>query len=166
MRRMLLPAVTVFISAGVMVATLFAADMFTGTWKVNLAKSNPPPDQPFKEVPVQKLEAVPDGLRMVSDSVVAPGQKQHFEWTVKFDGKQVPTKRTRDGKPDPRYEGETVSATRIDDRTFQLTFTVNGKVVMQARNVISTDGKTRTATQTQTRADGQQRVVTVVFDKQ
>jgi hypothetical protein len=103
---------------------------------------------------------------MVNDVVNAAGQKQHDEWTVKFDGKQVPTKRTLDGKPDSRAEGETVSATRIDDPTFQFTFTRNGKVVMQARNVISTDGKTRTATQTGTSADGQQQVVTVVFDKQ
>ena len=152
--------------SGVLVATVSAADMFAGTWRVNLAKSNPPPDQPFKEVPVQKIEAVPNGLRMVQDLVNAAGQKEHGEFTVKFDGKQYPTKNTVDGKPNTRVEGQTVSATRIDDHTFQLTFTQNGKVALQARNVISADGKTRTATQTQTRADGQQRVVTVVFDKQ
>src|SRR5262249_28631619 len=37
MRRMLLPAVIGF--AGVVVATVFAADMFTGTWRVNIAKT-------------------------------------------------------------------------------------------------------------------------------
>jgi hypothetical protein len=36
---MLLPAATVFLSVGVVVATVFAADMFTGTWKVNVAKT-------------------------------------------------------------------------------------------------------------------------------
>jgi len=167
---MLLAAVTVFVSAGVVVATVFAADMFTGTWKANIAKTtqanattpglNPPRED------VQKIEASPDGLRLVEDGVSATGQKSHGEWTVKFDGKQYPTKSTIDGKPNAANEGATVSATKIDDHTFQLTFTQNGKVALQARNVISADGKTRTATQTQTRADGQQRVVTVVFDKQ
>jgi len=92
--------------------------------------------------------------------------KAHGEFTVNFDGKQYPTKYTIDVKPDPRLESETVSATRIDDHTFQFTFTLNGKVAVQARNVTSTDGKTRTATQTRTSADGQQQVITVVFDKQ
>ena len=164
MRRMLLPAVSVFVSAGVMVVTVLAADMFTGTWRENPAKSSPVPNPPREAV--QKLESVPNGLRMIYDLVDAAGQKRHDEWTVKFDGKQVPTKRTVDGKPDPRTEGETVSATRIDDHTFQFTFMLNGKVRFQARNVISADGKTRTATQTGTTDDGQQRVVTVVFDKQ
>jgi hypothetical protein len=131
---------------------------------VNPAKSTPVPNPPRESV--QKIEAVPNGLRMVNDVVDAAGQKRHDEWTVKFDGKPVPTKRTVDGKPDPRLEGETVSAIRIDDRTFQFTFTLNGKVRFQARNVISVDGKTRTATQTGMGADGQQQVVTVVFDKQ
>src|SRR5262245_28496926 len=164
MKRMRLPAVTFFVSAGVVVATVLAADMFTGTWRVNLAKSSSIPDPPVESV--QKIEAVPNGLRMVNDVVGAAGQKRHDEWTVKFDGKQAPTKRTVGGKPDPRLEGETISATRIDDHTFQFTFTLNGKVWVQARNVISTDGKTRTVTQTRTSADGQQQVVTFVYDKQ
>jgi hypothetical protein len=160
---MLLRAVTLVMCVGA-VATVLAADLLTGTWRVDPTKSTPVPNPPREAV--QKLEAVPDGVRMVYDVVNAAGQKQRDEWTVKFDGKPVPTKRTVDGKPDPRSEAETVSATRIDDHTFQFTFRVNGKVTFQARNVISADGKTRTATQTGTGADGQQRVVTVVFDKQ
>jgi hypothetical protein len=168
---MLLPAVTVFVSAGILVPAVFAADMFAGTWRVNVAKttqanakSTPALNPPREEV--QRIEAVPNGLRLVQDVVEAAGQKRHDEWTVKFDGKQVPTKRTVDGKPDSRTDGETVSATRIDDHTFQFTFTLNGKVRFQARNVISADGKTRRATQTGTSADGQQQVVTVIFDRQ
>jgi hypothetical protein len=161
---MLLPAVILCVFVGVLVPAVFAADMFAGTWRVNPAKSTPVPNPPRESV--QKIEAVPNGLRLVQDVVDAAGQKRHDEWTVKFDGKQVPTKRTVDGKPDPRTEGETVSASRIDDHTFQFTFTLNGKVRFQARNVISADGKTRTATQTGTGADGQQQVVTVVFDRQ
>ena len=156
MRRMLLPAVTVFVSAGV-VATVFAADMFTGTWKANFAKSTP--DQNLPREVVQKIEAVPDGLRMVQDVVTAAGQKEHGDVTVKFDGKQYSAKYMVDDKPDPRRDGETISATRIDDHTFQLTFTRNGKVTLQARNVISTDGKTRTATQTQTGGRAARKVI-------
>ena len=163
MRRIFVPAITLFV-CGVAVAIVLAADLFTGTWRVNPTKSTPVANPPRDAV--QKVESLPDGLRMVYDVVTAAGQKQHDEWTVKFDGKPVPTKRTVDGKPDPRSEGETVSATRIDDHTFQFTFMVNGKISFEARNVISADGKTRTATQTGTGADGQQRVVTVVFDKQ
>jgi hypothetical protein len=153
-----------------MVATLFAADLFAGTWRANIAKTTqanattPVPNPPREAL--QKIEAVANGRRMVDDAVDAAGQKHHGDWTVKFDGKQYPAKYTIDGKPDPSFEGETVSATRIDDHTLQFTFTRNGKVVSQNRNVISTDGKTRTVTQTGTSADGQQRIRTVVWEKQ
>jgi len=100
---------------------------------------------------VQKIEAVPDGLRLVQDAVNAAGQKEHGDWTAKFDGKQYPTKLTLDGKPIPAQEGETVSSTRIDDHTFQVHVHAKREIINQARNVISTDGKTRTATQTRTR---------------
>jgi hypothetical protein len=162
---MLLPAVTLVVSAGLLVPALFAADAFVGTWKVNVAKSTPGPHPP-REPRVQKIEAVPDGIRVVEDQVAGGGERLHDEWTVKFDGKPYPTTLLQDGKPDPAVQGETVSATRIDDHTFQFTFTLNGKVILQARNVISGDGKTRTATQTGTSTDGKQRVVTIVFDKQ
>jgi hypothetical protein len=163
---MVLPAVSLFVTAGVLVCTMLAADMFTGTWRTNEAKSTPSNAPPPRESRVQKIEAVPDGLHVVQDGVDAEGHKEHSEWTVKFDGKQYPTKRTLDGKPVPDAEGETVAAKRIDDHTFEFTLSINGKVYLQARNVISADGKTRTASQTRTSPDGQKRAATVVFERQ
>jgi hypothetical protein len=84
---------------------------------------------------------------------------------VKFDGKDYPMQVTVDGKPNPDA-ADTVTARKIDDHTYEFTNKRNGTVLTTIKEVISTDGKTRTATITGTNAQGQAVNTTVVYEKQ
>ena len=147
---------------------VFAADMFTGTWKMNLAKSTyspGPPPSPPKEPSIQKITAIPNGLKVVAASVNSAGEKTHNEFTVKFDGKDYPVTATLDGKPDPKV-ANMISGKKIDDYTMEFTLKLNGKVTSVNTNVVSKDGKVRTTTQTGTNAQGQAVNNTVIYEKQ
>src|SRR5947207_2935637 len=100
--RMQDAAIVALLFFGLSVPT-FAADLFSGSWKMNVAKSTfspgPPPDPRNPSGSGQKIEAVPDGLRLTGENVNGAGQKTHTEFTVKFDGKDYPYKQTVDGMP-------------------------------------------------------------------
>ena len=55
---------------------------------------------------------------------------------------------------------------RIDDRTFEVMGKVDGKPAVTTRVAVSADGKTMTATQTGTNAQGQSIKNVIVLDKQ
>src|SRR5262245_10775178 len=82
-------------------STVFAADMFSGMWKVNIAKSTFNPGPPPKGPNTFEVTAVSNGQSVVTDSVNSTGQKTHTEYTFQFDGKDYPHKATLDGKPNP-----------------------------------------------------------------
>jgi hypothetical protein len=109
---------------------------------------------------------VTNGLHVVADSLNSSGQKIHTESTPKFDGKDYPFNQTLDGKPDPSAAGETVSAKKIDDYTYEATLKVNGRVVQNTRTVISKDGKMETITQTGTTTKGVTYNNSIVREKQ
>jgi hypothetical protein len=144
---------------------LSAADMRAGTWTVNIAKSKFSPGPGPKGPNTQKIETVENGNKLVADGVNAEGQKTHNEYTVKFDGKDYPMHATIDGKPNPDA-ADSVAGKKIDDYTYEFTNKRNGTVVTTVKEVISKDGKTRTATITGTNAQGQAVNTTVVFEKQ
>src|SRR5262245_41333062 len=77
-----------FVSIGV-IAQGPAKPAFAGTWKLNTAKSTYTPG-PTPKSQTAVLEAVDGGMKVVSDRVESDGQKVHFEWTAKFDGKDYP----------------------------------------------------------------------------
>jgi hypothetical protein len=113
----------------------------------------------------QKIEAVENGSKLVADGVNAQGQRTHNEFTVKFDGKDYPQHPTIDGKPNPDA-ADTVAAKKIDDHTYEFTNKRKGTLLTTIKEVISKDGKTRTATITGTNAQGQAVNDTVVYEKQ
>lgn len=133
-----------------------AADMFSGSWKLNVAKSKYDPGPPPKES-VTKIEAVPGGLKFTVDGVDAQGKPTHFEWTTKFDGKDNPV------KGDPNRD--TAALKKIDDHTFEVVNKKDGKVTTTNRSVVSKDGKTRTVTATGTNAKGQKVNNVSVYEK-
>jgi len=135
----------------------FAADVFTGNWKVNLAKSKYDPGPPPKGPNYSKLEAIPGGLKFTNDGVNAEGQPTHSEWSGKFDGKDNPVK--GDAARD------TAALKKIDDYTFEITNKKDGKVVGVIRAVFSKDGKTRTQTGQGTNSKGIKTNNTVVYEK-
>ena len=136
-------------------AVCFAADAFTGTWKLNEAKSKLA-GGPKNDLVV--YEAAGDQIKVTVDGVDASGSPSHNEWTGKFDGKDYPV--TGDATSDSR------SYTEVNSRTLSLTAKKNGKVTLTGRIVVSADGKTRTVTTTGMDEQGKKVSNTAVYDKQ
>jgi hypothetical protein len=123
-----------------------AKPVFVGTWKLDAAKSKYSPG-PAPKSQTAVLDAVDGGMKVVSDRVDADGQKVHFEWTAKFDGKDYPV--TGDASRD--Y----VSVKKVDDYTVEITNKKGGKVTTSIKAVYAKDGKSRVETVTGTNAQGQ-----------
>jgi hypothetical protein len=132
------------------VSGAFAADVFSGNWKVNIAKSKYDPGPPPKGPNYSKLEAMDGGLKFTNDGVNAEGKPTHSEWSGKFDGKDNPV----NGDP----ARDTAALKKIDDYTFEITNKKGGKVVGTIRAVFSRDGKTRTQTGQGTNAKALRRI--------
>jgi hypothetical protein len=153
-RRLLILSTIAFCFA---VSGAFAADVFSGSWKVNLAKSKYDPGPPPKGPNVNKIEAIEGGLKFTNDGVNAEGKPTHSEWSGKFDGKDNPV------KGDPGRD--TAALTKIDDYTTEIISKKAGKVTTTNRTVYSRDGKTRTQTVQGTNAQGIKINNTVVSEK-
>jgi len=157
-----LPAFTLFTSVAL------SADLFLGTWRMNIEKSQ------FSPGPIPKptgpnfttIEAVENGLRFVSEGIDGKGRKTRGEYTVTFDGRDSIYRQIVDGKPDPDSAPSTVSLKKIDDQTIQLTFKAAGRVVLVSKLVVSLDGKTGTAQNTGINGDGSTSTGTIHYDKQ
>jgi hypothetical protein len=136
-------------------AVCFAADAFTGTWKLNEAKSKFGPGAPKNHTVVY----APAGynVKVTVDGTDKDGKPTHNEWTGKFDGKDYPV--TGDPNSDMR------SYTKIDDRTLGFNAKKGGKVTTSGRIVVSADGKSRTVTTSGTDATGNKVSSTAVYDK-
>ena len=132
---------------------------WVGTWKVNLEKSTYSPG-PKPTVAAQvKIEPAPNGMKTTIDAVNPQGEKTHTETVAAFDGKDYPV----NGAPNPN---STSTLKRIDDRSFENQGKVGGKPTVTTRIVISKDGKTLTATQTGTNAQGQAVKNVIVAERQ
>ena len=162
MRKRFLVVVASALAFMLMTAVMARAqgsDPWIGTWKVNLEKSTYSPG-PKPTVPgVVKIEAAPNGMKTTIDGVNAQGQKTHTESVGAFDGKDNPVK----GAANPN---QTSALKKIDVRTFENQAKVGGKPTVATRVTISADGKTLTATQSGTNAQGQAVKNTIVADKQ
>jgi len=145
-------------------AAVYGADMFSGTWKLNLAKSKFNPG-PGPKSNMQKIDPVAGGMKVVTDGMNTEGKKTHNEYTVKFDGKDSAEHPMVDGKANPNG-ADMISIKKIDDYTYEATTKQKGKVLTVTKNVISKDGKTRTATATGKNGQGQAVNNTVVWEKQ
>jgi hypothetical protein len=151
-RTILLTLAALFATAMV----CFAADVNLGKWKLNDAKSKNVPGAE-KNMTIT-IEAAGDSMKVTVDSIDEKGKPSHEEWTGKFDGKDYPV--TGDPDTDAR------AYKRINDHTLMLTERKAGKIVETGRIVYSADGKTRTATETVTDANGKKTSSTSVYDKQ
>ena len=163
-KRMLVFSLVLVAVFAVTVTIAYGADMFSGTWKLNVAKSKFSPG-PGPKSNLQKIEATADGFKLVVDGENAEGKKTHNDYTVKFDGKDYPEHPMVDGKPNPNG-ADTISVKKIDDYTYETTAKQKGKVLAVTKNVVSKDGKTRTATATGKNAQGQTVNNVVVWEKQ
>jgi hypothetical protein len=155
MKRAMLLLATVFTC--VAVSGAFAADVFSGNWKLNIAKSKYDPGPAPKGPNYSKIEAMDGGLKFTNDGVNSEGKATHNEWSGKFDGKDNAVK----GDP----SRDTAALTKIDDHTLQIVNKKDGKVTTTVKAVFSKDGKTRTQTGTGTNAAGKKVSNTSVYEK-
>jgi hypothetical protein len=136
-------------------AAAYAQDPNVGAWRVDLAKSKyNPADLAPKSVKV-KSSAVGKGVNVVVDVVDNTGKPLHYEYTVAYDGQDVPV------KGDPARD--TTAMKRIDNLTFEQTNKKDGKVTTVSRFVYAKDGKSRTQTTTGTNPQGEKINNTVVW---
>jgi hypothetical protein len=137
--------------------TLWAADPVVGTWKLNAAKSKYTPGPTPKSGTIT-YEETADGIKRTGESVDADGKTSSFKYTAKYDGKGYPVSGT------DLYDK--IAAKRIDYHTTEATLKKSGKVVHNARRVVSKDGKMMTITMTGTDAKGRKVHNVAVYDKQ
>ena len=136
-------------------AVCFADDAFTGTWKLNEAKSK------LGGGPKNNLvvyEAAGDNVKITVDGIGDDGKPTHDEWTGMFDGKDYPVT----GNPNSDMR----SYTKIDDHTLEFNVKKGGKVTTSGRVAVSADGKSRTVTVSGTDSKGKKFTSTAVYDKQ
>ena len=134
-----------------------AADMWIGTWKLNVAKSVFSPG-PAPKSQTLTFEVAQGGIKLSSETVGADGATTRGTYVGKFDGTAVPWA----GNPD----ADTATPKRIDDSTYENVWTKGGKVTMTAKATVSKDGKTLTITQTGTNAQGKPVNNVVVLERQ
>jgi hypothetical protein len=137
--------------------TVFAADNFTGTWKLNPQKSQYDPGPPPKSL-TSHVDIMGDTANFTFDGYDANGKAiSPGEITIKLDGKDYPI----EGDP----TRDTIAMKKIDDYTMEETNKKGGKVTTITRTVYAKDGKSRTATTTGTTPDGQKVNNVAVFDR-
>jgi len=103
----------------VAVAICFAADAFTGTWKLNEAKSKLGPGGGKNTTVI--YETTGDNVKVIIDGTDDKGAPTHSEWMGKFDGKAYAVT----GNP-----GEDTRAVRkISDRVLTFTVKKGGKII-------------------------------------
>jgi hypothetical protein len=163
--RFLLISLVLLTVVALSATVVFGTDIFSGTWKQNIAKStynsSLAPTIPI----VAKVTALANGQKVVVDSVSATGQQVHEEYAVTFDGQGYPdyvTVKPHTGSTDPIF---VVSAKKIDNYTYEITYKQGDWVGQVQKHVFSKDGKTQTVTVTGTYA-GQPFIDTIVFEKQ
>jgi hypothetical protein len=150
------------LSAFVVAVPCWAADVQTGTWKLNVAKSRFQTSTAPRSQLVTILPDGKDGIRLTVDVVTANGDKSAISYAAQYDGKEYPRTETGAGA----VPGQTVSLTRIDSRTAERVAYLKGKKLTTERWEISSDGRTRTVTQSGVGADGKPVNNVLVYEKQ
>jgi hypothetical protein len=150
--RMLMMAVIVLVYANTQLGQVSRQDKWIGVWKLNSAKSG----SAAPASGTTTIEAIPGGVRVVSETVSRTGATSRTEYSAKYDGSEAQVSGT------PQLA--TASVTRIDDSTFEVVTRSQGATTV-ARNVISADGKTRTVTQTLKIGDTESKLI-LVYEKQ
>jgi hypothetical protein len=141
-----------------LVGSLWAADPFVGTWKLNVAKSKFNPTSFAPKSVIFKIVAHDGGLMWTGVIVDAAGKATNEGWTEKHDGKDYPLTGTADV--------DAIAATRSNPNTFDSVSKKGGNVVGSGQGVVSKDGKTLTLTSKGKNAQGQETTSIEVYDKQ
>jgi hypothetical protein len=131
-------------------------DPFSGTWKLNLSRSELP--EPLPKSQTASVRADGTSIRIVEEVVSATGEHMNISVDARFDGKDYPIK----GSP----FADSVAYQRVDRYTIRGVGKKNGKEVMRETVVVARDGRTLTGTYSGTDATGKQVTAVAVFEKQ
>jgi hypothetical protein len=137
-------------------AVLAAADNFTGTWKMNPAKSKYESGMAPKEQTVTIMEEG-DNLDIMVTGTSADSASFSRHYAVPTAGGAGQALQTGN------YDG--VSAKRMGPNSRETTYTKGGKAEMTIRSTISPDGKTMTSIVKGTDPEGHPIDAVVVYDK-
>ena len=155
--RASLLVLAVVVCLAVVTITVFAADNFTGTWKLNISMSQYNPGPPPRSL-TSHVDIMGDTANFTFDGYDSAGKAiSPAEITIKLDGKDYPI----EGDP----TRDTIAMKKIDDYTIEETNKKGGKVTTITRTVYAKDGKSRTATTTGTTPDGQKVNNVAFFDR-
>lgn len=113
--------------------TAVAAD-FTGTWKVNLAKSKPGDDLAGLTMKIEQTG--PNAYRVIIDRVLKSGGTMHQEVARVYDGKEHPAIGTGFNQ-----DGATEICEQIDSLTRKVTQKKNGTEISEFTSTLSPDDK-------------------------
>ena len=123
-----------FVILTLSLAVFAAENPFSGTWKLNLAKSKLPP--PALQNDIAKVDADDNGLKLSEDITDDKGQPLKISVEAKFDGKDYPVT----GDP----SSDSISYRRVGTNTLTSTSKKGGKITSKATIVVSKDGKVTT----------------------
>jgi hypothetical protein len=129
-----------------------------GTWKLNPAKSQYVAGFQGNRSTVTRVELLDGGIKYVTDSVNAQGQKGHTEWSAKFDFKDYPVSGVA--------VVDSYQIQRIDERTYTVIAKKDGNRTTLSTATISPDGRTRIVRQTGTQVGGRDVNNTLVYERQ
>ena len=118
-------------------ATLLAADVFTGTWKLNVAKSKIAAGMEVKEVTVVVAEQGAN-LAITATGTAGDGTPISVKYTIPAKGGAVSY---MEGAP---ASGATGMVKRVNANTIDGTTSLNGKEIGSTHTVLSADGKSLT----------------------
>ncbi|MEO5898037.1 MAG: hypothetical protein ABIS06_20305 [Vicinamibacterales bacterium] len=134
-----------------------ASAQATGTWKVNVAKSQYKQGQALKSSTLV-YEPAGAGVKVTVDQVMADGTKAHYAYATTYDGKDVAVV----GNPN----ADMAARTRVDANTTKLVYKKGGKIMSTLTLVTSADGKTLTITTVGSNAKGEDIGSVAVYEKQ
>ena len=142
----------------ILAVAMFAAENpFTGTWKLNAAKSKLAGSGIGQRGGV-RVESDGRTYKASVDTTDDKGQPVKFDYEATLDGK--PSKVTGSAAIDE------LSLKRVNDHTIDATGKKDGKVVYTDKRTVSKDGKTYTVSRTGTHPDGKKYHATIVLEKQ
>lgn len=141
------------------VGTVSAADVFTGTWKLNVAKSTFTAGMEVKALSVVIVEKGAD-LAITATGTDGAGKATSVKYTVPVKGGAVSY---TEGAP---ASGATAMTKRVDASTIDGTSSLNGKEVGSTHATVSADGKTLTRVVKGMDANGKAFTNTEVYDRQ
>ncbi|HVZ59149.1 MAG TPA: hypothetical protein VG892_00035 [Terriglobales bacterium] len=140
-----------------------------GTWKLNLEKSKYRKDDPGStpQSATMVIRQIENGVNVMVSALIQ-GEEHHVQFDLVFDGKDRPVlgapRNSEFGFGDPMKD--TVSAKKLDRRTFLVTRKQSDMPVSTQKIVLSADGRSRTSYWKSKNEKGEPIDWVSVFDKQ